>query len=204
MEGLQVSKTIIIATKNVGKAKEFKKLFAKQGYTIKTLLDFPNLKEVEETGITFEENARLKAETIATQTGKIVISDDSGLCVDTLMGEPGVRSARYAGNHDDNLNNARLLAVLGELPDEPRKAHFNCTMVAATPGKESLVAVGICDGEIVSVPRGTNGFGYDPLFEVDGTNKTFGEMSQEEKNKYSHRAKATKALFDHFDDWLRR
>lgn len=196
-------KTIVIATGNQGKAKEFTALFARAGYQIKTLADFPDLPDVEETGKTFEENARLKAETIAQILQQPVLADDSGLAVDALNGMPGVYSARFAGDHkSDAANNAKLLHELTEVPDEKRSAHFHCTLVFAAPHKESLVVEADWPGRIARIPQGDNGFGYDPLFFVPEFNKTAAEMTAAEKNEVSHRAKAVKKLEKIWQKWL--
>lgn len=196
-------KTLIIATKNLGKAEEFKDLFHERGYQIKTLLDFPHLDDVEETGTTFKENALLKAETIANELNSLVIADDSGLSVDDLGGMPGVYSARYAGEEkNDARNNAKLLAELGEIETSNRQAAFHCTLAVAKPGRESLVVHGQVNGVIASYPIGDNGFGYDPLFYMEEIDKTMAQLSREEKNKISHRAKALKELDQLFDQWL--
>lgn len=196
-------KTIVIATGNQGKAKEFTALFARAGYQIKTLADFPDLPDVEETGKTFEENARLKAETIAQILQQPVLADDSGLAVDALNGMPGVYSARFAGDHkSDAANNAKLLHELTEVPDEKRSAHFHCTLVFAAPHKESLVVEADWPGRIARIPQGDNGFGYDPLFFVPEFNKTAAEMTADEKNEVSHRAKAVKKLEKVWQKWL--
>lgn len=196
-------KTIVIATGNQGKAKEFSALFARAGYQIKTLADFPDLPDVEETGKTFEENARLKAETIAQILQQPVLADDSGLAVDALNGMPGVYSARFAGDHkSDAANNAKLLHELTEVPDDKRSAHFHCTLVFAAPRKESLVVEADWPGRIARIPQGDNGFGYDPLFFVPEFNKTAAEMTAAEKNEVSHRAKAVKKLEKVWQKWL--
>ena len=196
-------KTIVIATRNPGKAKEFAALFAKEGYQIKTLLDYPDLPDVEETGTTFEENARLKAETIAQLLQQPVLADDSGLVVDALNGMPGIFSARFAGERkSDAANNARLLHELTNVPDEQRTAHFHCTLVFAAPQKESLVVEADWDGRIARIPQGDNGFGYDPLFIVPGYDKTSAELTSEEKNKISHRGMAVKELERTWKEWL--
>lgn len=203
MEEMKLSKELLIATKNAGKAKEFASIFEPKGYQVKTLLDYPELKEIEETGKTFEENARLKAETIAAQLQMIVLADDSGLCVDTLEGRPGIFSARYAGvPKSDAANNAKLLAELGEYPDKSRSAHFHCCLVMAAPNQESLVVEGVCYGEIAKFPSGSSGFGYDPLFYVPELGKTFAELSMEEKNRVSHRAKAVELLEQRWHSWV--
>lgn len=196
-------KTIVIATRNPGKAKEFAALFAKEGYQIKTLLDYPDLPDVEETGTTFEENARLKAETIAQLLQQPVLADDSGLVVDALNGMPGIFSARFAGERkSDAANNAKLLHELKNVPDEQRTAHFHCTLVFAAPQKESLVVEADWDGRIARIPQGDNGFGYDPLFIVPGYDKTSAELTSEEKNKISHRGMAVKELERTWKEWL--
>lgn len=197
------SKEVLIATRNIGKAKEFESMFKEQGYKIKTLLDYPDIPDVEETGKTFEENARLKAETIAKAFNTIVLADDSGLKVDALNGQPGVYSARYAGEmKSDAANNAKLLHELYGVPKEKRGAQFHCTLVLAAPGKESLVVVGELEGEIGSIPKGDNGFGYDPLFVMPERNQTMAELSSEEKNQISHRAQAIKQLVSDFKKWM--
>ncbi len=197
-------KTIVIATRNSGKAKEFTKLFAEKGYQVKTLLDYPELPDVEETGKTFEENARLKAETIAAILKQPVLADDSGLIVDALDGMPGIFSARFAGEPTNNAaNNAKLLHELTGVPKEKRTATFHCTLVFAAPDKESLVVDGNWAGEIGTIPRGDHGFGYDPLFFVPEEQKTAAELSDERKNEISHRGLAVAKLKDQWENWLK-
>lgn len=196
-------KTIVIATRNPGKAKEFAALFSKEGYRTKTLLDYPELPDVEETGTTFEENARLKAETIAQILQQPVLADDSGLAVDALNGMPGIFSARFAGERkSDAANNAKLLHELTDVPDEKRTAHFHCTLVFAAPKKESLVVEADWNGRIGRIPQGENGFGYDPLFIVSDSNKTSAELSNDEKNAISHRGMAVQKLEKVWKNWL--
>ncbi|MDT2658496.1 ribonuclease PH [Enterococcus hulanensis] len=196
-------KTIVIATRNPGKAKEFAALFAEEGYQTKTLLDYPDLPDVEETGTTFEENARLKAETIAQILQQPVLADDSGLTVDALNGMPGIFSARFAGERkSDAANNAKLLHELTDVPDEKRTAHFHCTLVFAAPQKDSLVVEADWDGRIGRIPKGDNGFGYDPLFIVPGFEKSSAELTSEEKNEISHRGMAVKELEKVWKKWL--
>lgn len=186
---------VIIATKNIGKAKEFEKLFLPMGLTVKTLLDFPELEDVEETGKTFEENAVLKAETISNVLGVRVIADDSGLEVDALDGRPGVYSARYAGNEkNDEANIDKVLEELHDVPETERTARFCCALAMAEPGKETLTVFGTCEGRILHERRGSNGFGYDPVFFVEEEGKAMAELSSEKKNKISHRAMAIKQL----------
>lgn len=197
-------RTIVIATRNPGKAKEFAKLFAEKGYQVKTLLDYPELPDVEETGKTFEENARLKAETIAAILKQPVLADDSGLIVDALDGMPGIFSARFAGEPTNNAaNNAKLLHELTGVPKEKRTAMFHCTLVFAAPDKESLVVEGNWAGEIGTIPRGDHGFGYDPLFFVPEEQKTAAELSDERKNEISHRGLAVAKLKDQWENWLK-
>lgn len=187
--------TVIIATKNVGKAKEFEKLFLPLGMTVKTLLDYPDLKDVDETGTTFAENAVLKAETISKVLGVMVIGDDSGLEVDALEGRPGVYSARYAGiEKNDEANIDKVLAELQDVPENERTARFCCALAMAEPGKETLTVFGTCEGRILRERRGSNGFGYDPVFFIESEGKAMAELSSEEKNKISHRANAIKQL----------
>ena len=196
-------KTIMIATGNLGKAKEFEEMFAKAGYQIKTLKDYPDLPEVADTGQTFEENARLKAETIANILQCPVLADDSGLKVDALGGMPGIYSARFAGEHkSDASNNAKLLHELTDVPDEQRTAQFHCTLVFAAPKKESLVVEADWPGRIGRIPKGENGFGYDPLFIVNGLEKTAAELTADEKNEISHRGLAMKKLASQWQTWL--
>lgn len=195
--------TILIATKNPGKAREFEALFAKKGFKIKTLRDFPEIPEVEETGTTFEENALLKAETIARTLNMLVLADDSGLKVDALDGAPGVFSARYAGEFkSDAANNAKLLHELTGVAKGDRTAQFHCTLALALPGKTSLVVEGEVEGLILTIPKGENGFGYDPLFFVESKGKTMAELTQDEKNEVSHRAVALENLEQVWDDWI--
>ena len=195
--------SILIATKNEGKTKEFRQFFAQLGYKVENLNAYPDLPDVAETGLTFEENARLKAETIAELTGKMVLADDSGLKVDVLGGMPGVWSARFSGpDATDASNNAKLLHELAMVFEQKdRSAQFHCTLVMAAPGTQSLVVEADWEGYIATAPQGENGFGYDPLFLVGESGKTSAELSLEEKNKISHRAKALEKLVEAFPSW---
>ena len=195
--------SILIATKNEGKTKEFRQFFAQLGYKVENLNAYPDLPDVAETGLTFEENARLKAETIAELTGKMVLADDSGLKVDVLGGMPGVWSARFSGpDATDASNNAKLLHELAMVFEpKDRSAQFHCTLVMAAPGTQSLVVEADWEGYIATAPQGENGFGYDPLFLVGESGKTSAELSLEEKNKISHRAKALEKLVEAFPSW---
>ena len=198
-----VKDTLLIATRNEGKTAEFRKLFGKLGYEVENLNDYPDLPEVAETGMTFEENARLKAETISKLTGKMVLADDSGLQVDVLGGLPGVWSARFAGvGATDDENNIKLLHELAMVFDiKDRSAHFHTTLVVASPDKESLVVEADWPGYIAHEPKGENGFGYDPLFLVGETGKTSAELTIDEKNAQSHRAQAVQKLLEVFPAW---
>ena len=198
-------KKIVIATKNPGKARDFAVLFEPKGYEVVTLLDYPEIEDVEETGYTFETNARKKAETIAELLGMTVLADDSGICIDALDGQPGVFSARFAGGmKSDAANNAKVLAMLGSQENPSRKAHFHCTLVLAHPDRESLVVEGDIEGEIAEFPIGDYGFGYDPLFYLPHLGKTMAELSDVEKNQISHRAIALKNLEKNWAAWLEK
>lgn len=197
------SKKIVIATKNKGKAKEFEKLFLSFGYEIETLFDYPNIPDIPETGETFQENAFQKADALSKLLDTIVLADDSGLEVDALDGAPGIYSARYAGEHgNDQKNNEKLLKDLKEINTENRRANFHCSLVLVGPNRESLYVEGKVYGTILEVPRGENGFGYDPLFYLPEQGKTMAELSDEEKNKISHRAQAIQQLKNDLEDWL--
>lgn len=182
---------IIMATRNKGKVTELRKLLEEQRVDILTLADFPELPEVEEDGLTFADNSVKKAKTTAEATGFIAIADDSGLEVEYLNGQPGVHSARFAGEPtDDARNNEKLLACLKGVPPEQRKARFVSVIAIAVPGGETYTTMGTCEGIILDKPRGNGGFGYDPLFYVPVFEKTFAELSTEEKNRISHRGEA--------------
>jgi XTP/dITP diphosphohydrolase len=197
------NKKIIIATNNLGKAKEFEKLFDKYGISIETLHDYPELPEVEETGVTFKENAFKKANEISQILGQVVLADDSGLEVDALNGAPGVYSARYAGEPaNDENNNNKLLQDLKSVPNTNRAAQFHCSLALVGPDREPLHVEGKVKGFILREPKGNNGFGYDPLFYIPELDQTMAELSDEEKNEVSHRAQAIKQLEKHLKDWL--
>ena len=186
---------IIIATKNAGKVKDFETLFSPKGFKVKSLLDFPEIEDVEETGVTFAENATLKAEAISSALNKPVIADDSGLAIDALNGEPGVYSARYAGeNKDDNANIEKVLQKLNDVPFEKRTARFHCALAIAVPGKRTEIVEGTCEGHILEEKRGENGFGYDPIFFVEKWRCSMAELTKEQKNQISHRANALKRV----------
>lgn len=198
-------KEVIIATKNPGKAREFEYIFSSRGISVRTLLDFPDIPEVEETGTTFEENATLKAEAVAAALNKMVIGDDSGLMVDALEGRPGIYSARYAGEPKNDSNNTKkVLAELEGVPEDQRTARFYCALAVAIPGQETFTVSGTCEGRILEAPRGSNGFGYDPVFYVPEKGMAMAELSSDEKNKISHRAIALKKLDEILDSILER
>lgn len=182
--------TIILATRNPGKVKEIRSLLNDLPLDIKSLLQFPNLPEIIEKGQAFEENALKKARSIFTLTQVPTLSDDSGLEVFSLDKRPGVLSARYAGEHVSyEANNKKLLAELeGFFPDQ-RRAQFRCVAAFVDEGIEQL-SEGTCPGMIIDEPRGSGGFGYDPIFMPEGYHMTFAELPLEVKNQMSHRAKA--------------
>jgi XTP/dITP diphosphohydrolase len=183
---------LVVATGNIGKIKELHELLIDLPVELYGLKDFENISDVEETGLTFAENAMLKAESYAVQTGFWTLSDDSGLEVEALGGAPGVFSARYAGETaSDEDRIAKLLKELNRTNDEFRAARFICAMaIADEKGRKKFLAEGICEGKISLQPQGTNGFGYDPIFIPNGFEQTFGELSSTVKGKISHRARA--------------
>lgn len=184
-------KRLLIATTNLKKVEEFQALFAGLKIEIVALKTFSGIREVDETGTTFEENASLKALGYAGQTGMLTLAEDSGLCCDALDGAPGVYSARFAGaQKSDEENNLKLLKLMEKLPDNCRGAHYTSAIALAEPGKLIGVVTGEVHGAIAKHPAGTGGFGYDPLFFYLPYQKTFGEVSAEMKHKVSHRAKA--------------
>jgi XTP/dITP diphosphohydrolase len=186
---------VIIATKNPGKAREFENIFSSRGVAVRTLLDYPEIEDVEETGQSFEENAILKAEAISNQLKKMVIGDDSGLIVDVLEGRPGIYSARYAGEEkSDQANMDKVLNELKNVPMEERSARFYCALAVAAPGLKTITVSGTCEGKILEERKGTNGFGYDPIFYVAEKERSMAELSSDEKNRLSHRANALKKL----------
>lgn len=184
---------LIFASGNLGKVKEVEKLFADNGIKIISLKDLEDVPEIIEDGNTFEANALIKAEVIYQKYGKPVIADDTGLVIDQLNGEPGVYSARYAGENCTYADNNKK--VLKELENklEPHFAKFICCALFYD-GRNKVVSIGELKGEIIKTAFGTNGFGYDPIFKPDGFEKTLAEMTIEEKNEISHRGIAFKNL----------
>ena len=186
----------IIATHNMKKRNELARILEPLGVEVLTAEQAGvELTDVEETGTTFEENARLKSESGCKETGMPCIGDDSGLVVDALGGAPGVYSARYAGDHgNDPANIALLLENMKDVPDEKRTARFMCNVCCTYPDGSEIVVSGTCEGKIGYEPKGNGGFGYDPVFMVG--DKSFAELTAEEKDKISHRGNALKALAD--------
>jgi XTP/dITP diphosphohydrolase len=197
---------LVLATRNAGKTEELRKLLSGFPVVIKNLADFGPMPPVAEDGLTFEENAVKKARSTAKFLGLPALADDSGLAVEVLGGAPGVRSARYAGEHaSDADNNAKLLRELRDV--ENRAAAFLCVIAIAVPWGPTLLYEGRCDGLIAGEPAGTKGFGYDPVFFYPPLHKTFAQLSTEEKNQVSHRGRALRELRNEFDKvllWLRQ
>ena len=188
---------LILATRNRGKLAELRRILAAAGVSaaVTDLDDVPGLPEVAETGRSFTDNALLKARAVAAFTGLPAVADDSGLCVDALNGMPGVLSARWSGSHgDDEANLQLLLAQLADVPAGERGAQFVCVAALVLPPGGEHLAEGTVRGQLTGSPRGSNGFGYDPIFVPDGFELTTAQMSAEEKDKISHRGKALRAL----------
>ncbi len=188
---------LVLATHNAGKVRELRQILGEAGVEAELLgMDvFPDVADVVETGVTFAENALLKAHAVAQATQLPAIADDSGLAVDVLGGSPGVFSARWAGRHgDDQANLELLLAQVGDVPDEHRQAHFACVAALALPDGTEKVWHGTMPGMLLREPRGTNGFGYDPILLPEGETRSAAELSAAEKNAISHRGKAFRLL----------
>jgi XTP/dITP diphosphohydrolase len=184
---------MILATRNHGKIAEFRSLFKGLHIKLLSFYDFPDVPSVVEDGLTFQQNAAKKAKSIAKATGRMAVSDDSGLEVDFLDAVPGVRSARFAGERATDRDNARkVLKLLDGVPWEKRTARFVCVICAATPRGKTISAEGSCRGTISFEMRGSHGFGYDPIFIPEGYQMTMAEMDPELKNQISHRADAIK------------
>ena len=188
-------KRIIFATSNEGKMREIRSIMENSGYRVVSLKEAGISIEVEENGTTFEENAIIKASTIAKATGELVLADDSGLEVDYMDKAPGVYSARFLGEDTDYvIKNNYILEKLQGVPKEERSARFVCVIALSYPDGTCITRRGTIEGYIGYEIRGENGFGYDPIFMVDEYNKTTAELSIEEKNQISHRAKALRAI----------
>ncbi|MGW0630371.1 RdgB/HAM1 family non-canonical purine NTP pyrophosphatase [Streptomyces sp. NPDC002758] len=188
---------LILATRNAGKITELHSILADAGlpHELVGADAYPDVPDVKETGVTFAENALLKAHALARATGLPAVADDSGLCVDVLGGAPGIFSARWSGKHgDDRANLELLLAQLADIDDAHRGAHFACAAALALPDGRERVVEGQLRGVLRHTPVGTNGFGYDPILQPDDHTQTCAELTPAEKNAISHRGKAFRAL----------
>ncbi|WP_433782890.1 RdgB/HAM1 family non-canonical purine NTP pyrophosphatase [Actinomycetospora sp. CA-101289] len=190
---------VLLATRNDAKLAELRRLVGAQGIEVVGLADVPEFPETPETGATFEENALAKARDAAAATGLVAVADDSGLTVDALNGMPGVLSARWSGRtgsrtERDARNLALVLDQMADVPEARRGAAFVCAAAAAHPDGREVAVVERWPGTLIRLPRGTNGFGYDPVFVPEGESRTAAEMAPEEKDAVSHRAQALRAL----------
>ncbi|RKN07849.1 RdgB/HAM1 family non-canonical purine NTP pyrophosphatase [Streptomyces radicis] len=188
---------LVLATRNAHKISELRVILSEAGVGAELVGagEFPEVGDVKETGVTFAENALLKAHALARATGLPAVADDSGLCVDVLGGAPGIFSARWAGAHgDDAANLGLLLAQLADVPDAHRGAHFACAAALALPDGTERVTEGRLRGTLRHVPAGSGGFGYDPILQPEGDTRTCAELTPEEKNAISHRGLAFRAL----------
>lgn len=193
----------VLATHNPGKLREMGEILKDFGIEVVSPRELGITVDVEETGTTFAENAMLKAKAICKAAGLPAIADDSGLCVDALNGAPGVYSARYGGEGLDDKG--RYMLLLSSLRGAPtRAAHFACAVACAFPNGDTLTAEGRCDGSIAYAPLGEGGFGYDPVFLLPGTGKTFGQLTQEEKSAVSHRGRALKDFAGKLETYLKK
>lgn len=187
---------LIVATRNMHKTREIEQILG-SGFAIRDLTAHPEIPEITESGTSFEENAELKAITVSKKIPDLVIADDSGLEVEALGGAPGIHSARYAGaNASDKEKVAKLLRQLAKVDPkrDQRHAQFRCVLAVARDGQILATVEGVVEGKIAERPRGSHGFGYDPIFIPDGFEQTFAELSEELKNEISHRAKAIRKL----------
>jgi XTP/dITP diphosphohydrolase len=193
--------TLVLATRNQGKINEFRRILEELAPGQIELIgvdQFPDLVDVDETGSTFEENSLLKSRYTCAATGLPAIADDSGLCVDALNGDPGIFSARWAGNHgNDQANIEKLLEQLKHVPDDKRTAHFTCIASLVMPDGREQIAEGRFEGHILHAPVGENGFGYDPIFQPLGLSISSAQMSAQEKDLVSHRGKSLRAIAPH-------
>jgi len=196
-----VSQKVLLATRNQGKIVEFRRILdalAPGEIELVGLEEFPDLHDVDETGSTFQENALLKAREMSEATGLPAIADDSGLCVDALNGDPGIFSARWAGEHgNDKANLEKVLDQLKDVPDAERTAYFICVAALYLPDGRTHCEEGRFLGSILRSPVGENGFGYDPIFQPDGLTISSAQMSSDEKDAMSHRGKALRAIAPH-------
>ena len=194
---------IVLATRNPGKLAELRRILAPYDVELVGLDEVPDAGEIAETGATFAENAMIKAREVARVSGLVAIADDSGLTVDALNGMPGVLSARWSGRHgDDSANLELVLGQIADVPDGRRGAAFVCAAAAAAPDGREVVVEQELTGSLLRERRGTNGFGYDPIFVPEGESRTTAEMAPEEKDAISHRGKAFRALAPLLSDLL--
>lgn len=184
---------LVLASGNKGKLAEFQRLLDGLDVQIHSMKDYPEIGEIVEDGSTFAENALIKARAVCKATGKPAMADDSGLAVDALNGAPGIYSARFAGEQrSDADNNAKVLQLMETVADADRTARFFCVIAIVLPDGREYTVEGTCEGIILHALRGEGGFGYDPLFYVESMNKTFAELTMEEKNRISHRGHANR------------
>ena len=198
------SKTLVLATGNLGKIRELEELFGALPLEVKSLGDFEGITDVEETGPTFRDNAELKARGFAVQTRELSLADDSGLEIEALGNAPGIHSARIAGEDAGyDVKIPKLLSMLAATGDIERRARFVCVMsLADADGRMVYSAEGICAGSIAREPKGGNGFGYDPIFVPDGFESTFGELHDDVKKQISHRGKAAELIIRYLLDFI--
>ena len=186
---------VVIATANRHKFEELKELLDVPGITWRSLAEFPSVKPIREDGRTYECNAIKKAQAASRQTGLLALADDSGIEVDALDGEPGIRSARFSGSHgDDAANNAKMLRLLRDVTAQKRSARYRCALALCRGGDVTALAQGKWEGRIAFEPSGSGGFGYDPIFYLPGRRKTAGQISRALKQRISHRANAARRL----------
>ena len=184
---------LVLASGNKGKLAEFQRLLEGLDVQIHSMKEYPEIGEIVEDGSTFAENALIKARAVCKATGKPAMADDSGLAVDALNGAPGIYSARFAGEQrSDADNNAKVLQLLEGVEDSKRTARFFCVIAIVLPDGREYTAEGTCEGTILHALQGEGGFGYDPLFYVESLDKTFAELTMEEKNRISHRGHANR------------
>ncbi len=184
---------LVLASGNKGKLAEFQRLLEGLDIQVHSMKEYPEIGEIIEDGTSFQENALIKARAVCKATGLPAMADDSGLVVDALNGAPGIYSARFAGEHrSDHDNNAKVLELLNDVADENRTARFFCVIAIVLPDGREYTAEGTCEGTILHALQGEGGFGYDPLFYVAQFNKTFAQLSMEEKNSISHRGNANR------------